>query len=172
MKKIFYIILGVLLIFVGAGLFLRPVESFATFGYIFGFTILFSGILNLILYFYARKYGKQNSTMLIVSIIDILFALLILCDVFAKFALDMVIVYMASFSLILIGIVRVIEFIKFNKITGGKLILVLISGILLIIAGCICVIHPFIPMIAMGWCLAFNIIMTGFDIISLTAFIE
>lgn len=166
MKKILFIIFGILLIVCGVFMIFNPLAAFSTLAYLMGFGILLSGVADIVLWYHLRKFKKATSH-LVMGIISVIFAIVIFSDVYFKLAFETVLVYIVAAFFLITGIYRIYLSIKIKPFDKNWWVF-LIFGILLIICAIMSFCNPLILALALGLNFGINMMITGMNVISLT----
>lgn len=163
--KIVGVITGVIMCILGIYAFAVPFRTFLGLGWAVGFLIAVHGIEMLIMEFSKKKkeIGKC-----VLSILVVLLGCVLLFSNLQRFLTDMMIAYMAGFSVLIYGIYQIIKGAGGYKEKKASGILTIVIGVLSVICGVLLVIHPVFTMLSLGYVIAFAVLMQGIDMIILT----
>ena len=155
--KIAAIIFGVLLIIGGVYCLMYPVATFGALGWLIAIAMFVEGVGSALTWKERRRYGLADGWTLAGAIVSILLGIGVLCSVAMQMALDTFLAYLIAAWLVFGGIARIMGGIKLNSIRSwGVRVkvqnwwLLVVAGILLVIMGIVCFIHPMIAMASVG----------------------
>ena len=171
--KVFAVIFGVLIIIGGAYCLFTPVETFASLSWLVGIVMVADGVANAVVWFQMRKSGFSNVWPLIGGIASVVLGILILGNYFARFAVEMMLIYMLAAWLIVGGAMRILM--SLNMRTAYKegddrfrnWVPVLILGILILAVGVISLFDPLGLMATVGIFMGISIVAMGIGVIGL-----
>ena len=159
--KTLTVILGILTIILGFMAFTMPLRVFLGIGWILGALILINGVETVI----GAFSGKKDIWQCIFGIIIAIGGGIILFNTVSRVMTDAILATLAGIVIIAYGINTIVSGCKGMKKSKGMGILAIICGVLSILAGIFSVMHPVITMIALGYIIAFNVIMQGISMI-------
>ena len=179
MKRFLTMLMGILMVIGGVSCLFTPVSTFLATGYVIGFIMLFDAIGNIFAWFNARKYQEISGWYLVGAIISGVFGLIIMTKPAVQAGLDIFIVYMISTWVIISGVYRIVMSLRIKKLKDAlpqifknkKWVGVLITGILMIVIGIICLFKPIYMSSFLGTMIALVFIFSGANIITLGTFI-
>jgi uncharacterized membrane protein HdeD (DUF308 family) len=169
--KVLGIIMGVLLIIGGIYCMLTPVLTFTSLGWLVGFSMLFEGIVSILSWNKRRAIGLADGWSLAGAIISTVLAVFVLISIPMQLGIDLMLAYLAAFWLIVAGVTRTMSAFTLKRLherdasVGGGWGWVLAAGILLIITGAICLLHPVLTMASVGMLLGIGIVSSGCGLI-------
>lgn len=164
--KLFTIILGVLLTIGGFICIFTPGRTFLSSGWALGFMVLVSGVNMTALYFKNRKEASASS--LIGGILLALLGIFAMVSLPTRAMTDLFIAYAFGAGILIYGIFQIVSSMK-SKETKSSWGFVLAFGILDVLLGGYCFIHPLVSAMTVGVLIAFVIITQGFNLIALGA---
>ena len=164
--KTLAIITGILTASLGAAAFAMPLRVFLGLGWILGALILVNGVETIIRAF----SGKKDIWQCIFGIIVVIGGGTILFNTASRLMTDAALAYLAGFVIIAYGINAIVSGCRDMKKSTGMGILAIICGALSILAGIFSVMHPVMTMIALGYIIAFNVMMQGINMIIMAIF--
>lgn len=150
------IILGILMIVGGISC-----TVFATLGWLAGISILMVGISAVVRY---AGHEERNIWNLLVGICECLFGGFLIFNNFAQFATSFMLAYIASFCILVYGIVRIVASLILKKINQALLdetrsvawLVAMAAGVLITLTGIVCIVQPMVSAIAIGWYVLFS----------------
>lgn len=166
------VIFGIVLVAGGIYCLLTPVETFEVIGWLIGLAMLVEGVSSALTWNERRKYGFADGWTLIGAIASIALGVVVLGSLALQFAIDTFLAYLVAAWLALGGIARIAAAIGLRKayqegsMFGSNWPLLMLLGILVVIMGVVCFIHPMIAMAGVGMILGASIIITGCSIIA------
>lgn len=157
-SRILWIIAGAFLIIAGIGCMRRPGEVLYGLPLIFGVVIMFSGIIDIVIYAMGHNYMAGSSWLLVDGILTVLMSLFILKD---RWFTVMTVSFIFGMWLIFSGISKLVSSFDFQRlgIRGWGWFTAL--GIVLIVVGFLSFTHPFASMAAMAWVIGVFMILQG-----------
>lgn len=180
MKKFLVILMGVLMVIGGIYCLFTPVSTFLTTGYIVGVIIFCDAIGNIVAWFDVKKYVEISGWYLVNGIISLIFGILVILSFKMQFMVDMFIVYLVAAWVIVLGISRISMALKIKKVMNalpkvfknGRWFWVLLSGILMVLFGILCMFKPIVLSSMLGTFIALFIIFAGSSLITLGTYIH
>lgn len=177
MSRILGIIVGVLIIILGVYCLFTPVITFGVVGWFIAIAMIADGISKLMLWNDFRKTGASDVWALISGVLSVALGIVLACSNLAQVALDVFVAYVVSLWVLVSGIARIARSFQMRKahkaldtqILGSNWDVVLITGILLVVLGILCLFNPIIVMITLGWQIGFAMIVGGIGLIAVTA---
>ena len=178
-KKIIGIIFGVLMIISGIYCVCTPISTYFVLPWVLGFNMLFAAVGQITTWHERKDLGVASGYDLASSIISVLFAIVLLINNIAQFATGMFFLYLGAIWICVIGIIRIIHALHLKTIhkeldtviLGSRWGWMLAAGIILLIIGVLCFIHPSVLAVTTGVIIGVMIISTGINIISLASYI-
>ncbi len=164
--KVLTIILGVLLTVGGFICIFTPGRTFLSSGWALGFMVLVSGINMIALYFKNRKESSLSS--LVGGILLTLLGVFAMVSLPTRAMTDLFIAYAFGAGILIYGIFQIVFSIRAKKIKSSWGF-ALAFGILDVLLGGYCFIHPMVSAMTVGVLIAFVIITQGFNLIALGA---
>ena len=159
--KTLTIITGILTAILGIMAFAMPLRVFLGMGWILGALILVNGVETII----GAFKGKKDIWQCIFGIIITIGGGIILFNTASRVMTDAILATLAGMVVIAHGISAIVSGCKGMKESKGMGILAIIVCVLSILAGCFSVMHPVMTMIALGYIIAFNVIMQGINMV-------
>ena len=174
-SRILAIIFGVFIIIGGIYCLMMPTATYMSLAWLLGIVMVVDGIANIVTWFQLRKSGQSSGWALFEAIISIIFGIVLLGSFAAQLAVDLFFAYMIAAWLIVTGIMRIGFSLQLRKLNQGvqpqsigeRWWFVLIMGILVIIAGIMCLFNPMIAMASVGMIIGISIIVVGVSVIAL-----
>lgn len=174
-SKILAIIFGVFIIIGGIYCLMMPTATYMSLAWLLGIVMVVDGIANIVTWFQLRKSGHSSGWALFEAIISIIFGIVLLGSFAAQLAVDLFFAYMIAAWLIVTGIMRIGLSLQMRKLNQGvqpqsigeRWWFMLIMGILVIIAGIMCMFNPMIAMASVGMIIGISIIVVGVSVIAL-----
>jgi len=188
-SKILLIILGVLLVIGGFYCIFSPGLTFSVLAPLIGISMVIDGVGSICSWNDNRKAGRSDALELIAAIVSIVLGIVLLCNIFAAFIMDAMIVYFIIAWLIMVGILRIAAAFKIrsagkeldshlarrgmkNAQTGKGWGWMLVFGILMILVGIFGLINPLTIALAVGYIIGFSILASGFSLFSVALALE
>ena len=173
--NILAIVFGVFIIIGGVYCFMAPAATYMSLAWLLGIVMVADGIANIVPWFQLRKVGSSNGWALFGAILSIVFGIALLGSYAARFAVDLFFAYMIAIWLIATGVIRIGFSLQMRKYSqdiqpqsiGERWWFSLIIGILVVIAGVMCLFNPTIAAVSMGMLIGISIILTGVSVIAL-----
>ncbi|MGN0342531.1 MAG: HdeD family acid-resistance protein [Roseburia sp.] len=162
--KIITWITGILTILLGFYALARPMKTFLAIGWILGILFLVNGIELAIL---SLSKEKKEIGACILGVIEGLAGVVLLFSGLFRFFTDIMVTYLVGGSILLYGILQVVEGVKNFKLSKGKAVLAIICGVLSVIVSIVVISHPILTMFSVGYIIAFSVLMQGFNMIVL-----
>ncbi len=163
------IILGIILVICGFSTLFTPLIAFLGLSTLLAMVLLIWSIITVIGCASVKAYGPN----FVLSIIGIIIAFFLMASPAASFVTDTIILILVAIFSVARGIISIIFSIKSIKEAKGKgAALGIISGILLVLVGGFCLSEPLFGAALLGVMVAFFIIFTGFDLITIGSFVE
>ena len=174
-SNVLAIIFGVLIIVGGIYCLMTPATTYMSLAWMLGIVMIVDGIANIVTWFQLRKEGLSNGWVLFDGVISIIFGIVLLGSFAARFAVDLFFAYAIAIWLIVTGIMRIGHSLQMRKLNQGiqpqsigeRWWFALIMGILVIIAGVMCLFNPMIAMMSMGMLIGISVIFVGVSVIAL-----
>ena len=165
------VIFGAILVICGVYCLVTPVETFEVLGWLIGFVMLVEGVSSVLTWNGRRKLGFADGWTLVGAIASIVLGAFVVGSLALQLAIDEFLAYLVAAWLVIGGVARIAAAIglqRFNlsEITGVNWIVILLLGILIVIMGIVCFLHPTIAMAGVGIILGVSIIITGISIIA------
>ena len=174
-SRILAVILGVLIVIGGIYCFMMPEATCLSLAWLLGIVMVADGVANIVTWFQLRKSGYSNGWVLFGAIISIIFGIVLLGSYAAQFAVELFFAYMTGAWLVVTGIIRIGYSFQMRKLNqgiqpqsiGDRWWFSLIVGILVVIAGVMCLFNPMIAIASMGMLVGISIIVAGISVIAL-----
>lgn len=148
--------IGVVFLVIGVMAFLHPLSSYVKLAKYAGAGLLINGILLQTVIVVNKKYPQETLWMQIESILDFLFALLLLINPLLSF---IVLDYLIGIWILLVGILKILAALSLRQVVRGWLFILLV-GILSSIFGGTLLYSPFVRAEGITWLIgAFGSIM-------------
>lgn len=155
----------------GIGCMVMPIATFATLGWLVGFFVLVVGISTVVRY--AAGHEERSIWDLVGGICEILLGGFLIFNNFAQIATSFTLAYVAAFFLLVHGIGKIVVSFKLKKINkelpdeirSGAWLAVMISGILIVLIGVVCIFQPMVSVISIGWLMGFHVLVSGVETI-------
>lgn len=149
---ILMIFLGILMIVGGISCMMTPVL-----GWLAGIFILMVGISAVVRY--AVGHEECNIWNLLFGICECLFGGFLIFNNFAQLATSFMVAYIASFCILVYGIVRIVASLILKKINqalpdemrSAAWLVAMAAGVLITLTGIVCIVQPMVSAIAIGW---------------------
>lgn len=178
-KKIFVILLGIILIIGGIFCLFTPFETFLSIGYVVGVLILCDAIANIVAWFDVKKYVNISGWYLFGAIISALFGIAVIVSLKMQLAVDIVITSMVIAWVIVLAISRIVLALRIKKFNdllpdtfkNSRWIGIIIVAILMIAFAIICIIRPFVMPLVLGILISWTIIFNGVGLITLASYL-
>lgn len=164
--KIFTIIMGILLILGGISCVFMPGITFLSIAWILGICFLVMGVNICIAYFHERKKEESSIWDLVSGGLTILFGVLLLTNVYAKFLTEAMIIYGFVFWLLATGGMRIAASIQLKRAGVKYWIWMFLVGALTIIIGVYALFHPGVTARALGYLIGIVVIIQGINLLS------
>ncbi len=171
--KLLSALLGVLCAIAGGYCIVSPVETFANLGWILGVCMIIDGVGSIVSYIEYKGVGKPSVWALVGGVASVVLGIIVSGSLAMQIALDFALAYLVAFWLIFGGVCRIAGAIGMHRLqqasdfVGGSWVLMLIMGILVVIAGIRCLIHPIFAAVGVG--ILIGVAMISFGISFLTA---
>lgn len=173
-RKIISIIMGIFMIMTGIICITSPTMTYGTIAWVLGFSMLLESIANIANWDERKSLGFANGWDLVGSIISLILSIILIFSNVLQATVDLFILIIAAIWLIVIGIVRIVTSFKVKKlhdelntlILGKHWYIALILGIIMIIAGILCLMHPVVLAITIGVYIGIEIIIAGIELIT------
>lgn len=171
--KILTIILGVLIAIGGIYCLITPIATYSTLSWLIGFVMIVEGIGSIVTWSERRRFGFADGWTLAGAIVSVILGCFLLGSFVAQLAVDLFIAYLIATWLVIGGITRIIAAFKLRdydryagaNAIGANWVVLLVSGILVVLLGILCLINPTSVMIGVGFMLGIAIIFTGIDLV-------
>ena len=178
-KKFFVMLMGILVIFSGVFSFIRPISTYASTGYVIGFVILCEAVGNIIAWFETRKYEQVSGWYLASTIVSVIFGMLILCSPIMQLSIDIFIVYFISIWVIIMGVYGISAALKIKSFKdklpeifrNKRWVGVLITGILMVIFGVVCLFKPMVQATVLGIFISMFLIFAGINLVTIGTYV-
>ena len=157
-SRVLWIIAGAFLIIAGIGCMRRPGEVLYTLPVIFGAAMMFSGIVDIVIFAAGHNYMTGSGWFLVDGILTVLLSLFILGN---KWFTALTLPLILGMWLIFSGISKFANSFELQRfgVSGWGWFTAL--GIVLTVVGFLSFLHPFASMAAMGWVIGVFLIMQG-----------
>ena len=173
--RIILLILGIIMALTGVYCLFTPTMTYLSVGYIVGLNMALDAFGGIVTWSERRAMGMADGWTLAGAVASLAFGVLLLGSAGMQFAVDMMIIYIAAFWLIVIGVIRVIYALQIRRIRqaldaeifGGRWPVMMILGILLIVGGVFSLFNPSGLMIAIGINFGLCILAAGAHLIAL-----
>ncbi|MCR5626399.1 MAG: DUF308 domain-containing protein [Lachnospiraceae bacterium] len=162
-KRIFTIILGVILVIGGFWCITTPISTSLALVWIFGIFMLVKAIADLATYSERKAMGYADGFSLTMSIISFIFALMLICSWRMQAITETVLLLFISFWLIVGGVISIVGAIQLKRALNVSPVFGIIMGILMIVVGFIGIAHPILGAISIGVIIGVNILVLGID---------
>lgn len=173
MKRILGIILGILMCVGGFYCMINPALTFSSLSTVFAITLIESAVAYFVLWLEVKKIGGKSGILIINAILSLIGGIGLLTNVFTQIMFEGMLLNLVALFMLMGGISQIIHAFEIKKILPGKpWILDLIGGILVTIAGVLCIVNPLILSIAVGITMATNIFTIGISIITISLFVK
>jgi uncharacterized membrane protein HdeD (DUF308 family) len=147
---------GIVFLTIGVMAFLHPLSSYVKLAKYAGAGLLINGVLLQAVIVGNRKYPQENLWMQLESILDFLFALLLLVNPVLSFIL---LDYLIGIWILLVGILKILAALSLRRVVRGWRFILLV-GILSAIFGATLLYSPFVRAEGITWLIgAFGSIM-------------
>ena len=151
-----------------------PTMTYGTIAWVLGFSMLLESIANIANWDERKSLGFANGWDLVGSIISLILSIILIFSNVLQATVDLFILIIAAVWLIVIGIVRIVTSFKVKKlhyelntlILGKHWYIALILGIIMILAGILCLMHPVVLAITIGVYIGIEIIIAGIELIT------
>ncbi|MFI3176814.1 MAG: DUF308 domain-containing protein [Eubacteriales bacterium] len=159
--KVAGIIFGVLTVLIGIYALCVPVQSFLVIGWLVGMVLFADGLTLLIVSL--KKEKKAVWKVLLGALAAITGLIILFCDL-QRLLTDILMIYMIAGSVVAVGIVQCVVGIK-NYQTMKKGLGTFIVGACSVVIGIVAAVHPLLTIVAVGYYIAFSLIMHGLSMI-------
>lgn len=174
LRKILGMILGILMVISGIYCLFAPGLTYLNLGWAVGFSMLMDAITRIIAWAELKKESEADGLMLLDAIISCMFAVVLLSSTVMQLAVDHAIAYMASFWILVIGILRIVHAFKLRKVRtemdaavlGLSWVWRLCWGILMVTFGILSMMNPTIIMMTIGIFIGMGVISSGANLIT------
>lgn len=167
MNKILAVILGVLTCLGGVCCMVLPTVTYSTVSIIFAITLVENAVGYFIIWNKERKQAKANGWLLVGAILSLVGGFVVSTNILAQFIVESAFLGIVAGYMVSMGVIAIIISFKIKKqINDNKWLGVLLSGILMIVAGIMSFLNPVILAISLGINMAVNIFLTGVGIIT------
>ena len=169
MKKVLGIVLGILMSIGGIYCLTSPAATYATVSMVFAIVLVENAIGYFFIWNEERKVGISDGWQLVSAILSLVGGIFLASNFAAQLIVDAALLGVIAGFMVAFGITRIVDSFKLKKvITGNAWIFVLISGILITVAGVLSLINPAALAITIGVNMGINIFLTGIALIVLT----
>lgn len=176
MSRILGIVSGVLLVILGIYCLFTPVITYGVVSWFIAFAMISDGISKIMLWNEFRKIGVKDIWALISGVLSVALGIALACSNVAQAAVDIFVAYMVACWILIGGIARVVRSFQMRKVQtkldtlalGSNWDIVLITGILMVVLGILCLFNPIVVMVALGWQIGFAMIVGGIGLIAVT----
>lgn len=153
--------------------------TYLTLIWLFGLCIIFDAAGGISAWSDRRRIGLANGWDLAAAIISIVFGVFLVCSNGLRFLAGYTLLYVCAVWLIIVGVIRIIAAARLRRfrlslglgLSGSRWGRVLIFGILMVLAGILCIIHPGVLATAFGAMVGIAIAFSGFALISFAVLI-
>lgn len=166
--------MGVLMMGVGCWCMLHPGMTYLSLGWALGACMLLDGVGGLATYGDHRRLGLADGWTLAGAVISIVVGVVLLASEASQLALDILVAYLASVWLTVLGVVRIVNAVRLRgarKEHGGELGRgwgwVLALGVMLVLCGIMAFLHPIVMALALGAMLGTCVIVAGANLVAL-----
>ena len=172
--KIMGVILGILMIISGVYCLFTPAITYLMVGYIVGLCMVFDSVARFIGWIEIKKEGHGDALLLTAAILDAVFGFFILNDAALQVGLDAFFVYYFAIWLFISGIIIIVKSFKVHSmykkkeetIIGANWYVLLITGLLVLLFGILCMIRPIVMASFIGIFIGLGVIFAGANLIT------
>lgn len=169
MKKVLGIVLGILMCIGGIYCMTSPAATYATVSMVFAIVLVENAIGYFFIWNEERKAGMADGWQLVSAILSLAGGIFLASNFAAQLVVDAALLGVIAGFMVAFGITRIIDSFKLKKVLKGNTwIVILISGILITIAGVVSFINPAALAITVGLNMSINIFLTGLTLIVFT----
>lgn len=169
MKKVLGIVLGILMCIGGIYCMTSPAATYATVSMVFAIVLVENAIGYFFIWNEERKAGVADGWQLVSAILSLAGGIFLASNFAAQLVVDAALLGVIAGFMVAFGITRIIDSFKLKKVLKGNTwIVILISGILITIAGVVSFINPAALAITVGLNMGINIFLTGLTLIVFT----
>ena len=173
-RRIISLIMGIFMIFTGLICVATPRMTYSTIAWVLGFSMLIESIANIASWDERKTLGFANGWDLVGAIISLILSIILISSNAMQIAVDTFLLILAACWMLIIGCIRIVTAFKVKKlhdelntmILGKKWYLALIAGILMVLLGILCLIHPEALAITIGVYIGIEIIVAGCELIT------
>ena len=157
-SRVLWIIAGIILIIAGIGCMGHPGEVLYELPFIFGVAMMFSGIVDIVIYAMGHKYMAGSGWFLADGILTVLLSLFVLGN---RWFTSMTISFIFGMWLIFSGISKLVNSFDLQSlgIRGWGWFTAL--GIVLTVVGFLSFIYPFASFVALAWVIGLFLVLQG-----------
>ena len=178
-KRFLITLCGLLMVIGGVFSLFQPVNTFMQIGYVIGFVMLCDAIGNILIWFDAKKYAEVSGWYLFDAIVSLIFAIALVCSLRMQIVTDIVITYMISTWIVILGIFRIVMALRIKSLSdrfpenfkNNKWVAVLLLGIVVVILGILFFIRPVVLMGILGTLIAIAMILIGANLFTIGTYI-
>lgn len=157
-SRVLWILAGIFLIIIGIGCLRNPGKILYGLPIIFGVAMMFSGIIDIVIFAAGHDYMAGSGWFLADGILTILMSLFILGN---GWFTAMTISFILGMWLIFSGITKLVNSFDLQKLGVKGWGWFTVLGILLTVIGFLSFTHPFASIAAMAWVIGFFLILQG-----------
>ena len=178
-RKVFSVILGVLMIISGVYCFFTPAETSAVIPFVLGIAMICDGIGRIVTWFDIRDLVRQSAWVLASAVVSLLFGLMLAFSPVLQMSVAVFGILLTGWWMLALGIIRIVhafhllrikresdDFVFGEKIGSGWWI-ALILGALLAVFGIIVICKPMLGLGVIGVLLGCSVITAGVNLIYL-----
>lgn len=161
------VIVGILMVIAGFYCISAPAIADVAIIWIMIGTLLVCALANIFTWNSRRKRGEANAWNLVGSILSFILAIILIVNVGARFASLIVLMYMVTAWMFIMGIIRIITAVKMKNLPEFRSfwVLTLIMGILMVVASLSGLARPLGVALAIGLIIGINFVVCGFSYI-------
>ena len=165
------VILGIMLITCGMWCMLTPFSTFETLSWLIGAVMMAEGIGAIMNYAERRSMGLADGWTLASGVASLVLGIFICCSFVLRVGVGIAVAILVAIWLIVVGMARIVAALDLRKVhdagsaIGRNWVLVMVTGVVTLAFGIICVIHPLLAMESVGITMGLGITSCGLSVL-------
>lgn len=164
--KLLTIIMGILLIIGGIACIFMPGITFLNIAWILGICFLIIGVHIILAYFRNKERLNASIWDLISGGLTVIFGVLLLTNIYAKFLTEAMIIYGFVIWLLATGAMRIIASLALKRNEFSHWIWMFLVGVLTLIIGLYALFHPQVTARVLGYLIGILVMIQGVNLLS------
>ncbi|HIW21297.1 MAG TPA: DUF308 domain-containing protein [Candidatus Dorea intestinavium] len=164
--KLLTIIMGILLILGGIACIFMPGITFLNIAWILGICFLIIGVHIILAYFRNKERLNASIWDLISGGLTVIFGVLLLTNIYAKFLTEAMIIYGFVIWLLATGAMRIIASLALKRNEFSHWIWMFLVGVLTLIIGLYALFHPQVTARVLGYLIGILVMIQGVNLLS------